>query len=187
MYTTKGKLLILPRHSLGIFGEAEVGGAVYKMSPSKDKQKVKKQQALQQEFQSIAKRQKPKPPLLRNVCVAYAVGGLICVIGQAISKFYTTLGFSAEDAGSPTVATLILIAAVLTGLGIYDVIGQFAGAGAAVPVTGFANSVVSAALEFKREGLVLGVGAKMFSLAGPVLVYGTVTAFVVGIIKACLR
>lgn len=157
------------------------------MSFLKDKQAVKKQQVLQQEYQDLAKRQKPKPPIVRNVFVAYLVGGLICVIGQAVAKFYMRLGFSVEDAGSPTVATLILIAAVLTGLGIYDVIGQFAGAGAAVPVTGFANSVVSAALEFKREGLVLGVGAKMFSLAGPVLVYGAVTAFVVGVIKALLR
>lgn len=157
------------------------------MSTSKNKQAIKQQQALQQEYQALAKRQKPKLPIVRNVCVAYLVGGLICVFGQAVAKLYMHLGFSAEDAGSPTVATLILIAAVLTGLGVYDVIGQFAGAGAAVPVTGFANSVVSAALEFKREGLVLGVGAKMFSLAGPVLVYGTVTAFVVGIIKALLR
>lgn len=158
-----------------------------KMTSLKDKQALKKQQALQQEYQDLAKRQKPKRPIVRNVCVAYLVGGLICVIGQAVAQLYIRLGFSVEDAGSPTVATLILIAAVLTGLGIYDVLGQFAGAGAAVPVTGFANSVVSAALEFKREGLVLGVGAKMFSLAGPVLVYGTVTAFVVGIIKALLR
>ncbi|NLW17637.1 MAG: stage V sporulation protein AC [Firmicutes bacterium] len=146
----------------------------------------KQQQAQQQAYQSLAQKQKPKPPVLRNVIVAYVVGGLICVFGQAITQLYLRLGFSVEDVGNPTVATLILISAVLTGLGIYDVIAQFAGAGTAVPVTGFANSVVSAALEFKREGLVLGVGAKMFSLAGPVIVYGTVTAFVVGIIKALL-
>lgn len=157
------------------------------MTSQSDKQAIKQQQMREQEYQKLAKRQKPKPPVLRNVFVAYLVGGLICVFGQAISQLYIRLGFSVENAGSPTVATLILIAALLTGFGIYDVLGQFAGAGSAVPVTGFANSVVSAALEFKREGLVLGVGAKMFTLAGPVLVYGSVTAFLVGIIKALLR
>lgn len=156
------------------------------MPSLKDKQAIKHEQALQQEYKDLAQRQKPKRPVVRNVCVAFLVGGLICVIGQALAQFYLRLGFSVEDVGSPTTATLILIAAILTGLGLYDVIGQFAGAGAAVPVTGFANSVVSAALEYKREGLVLGVGAKMFSLAGPVLVFGTVTAFVIGIIKALL-
>lgn len=157
------------------------------MAASQDKKKIKQQQALEKEYQSLAQRQKPKPPVVRNVIVAYLVGGLICVIGQAISQLYIRLGFSVEDVGSPTVATLIFIAALLTGLGVYDVLGQFAGAGAAVPVTGFANSVVASALEFKREGLVLGVGAKMFTLAGPVLVYGAITAFVVGIITALLR
>ncbi|HHW98835.1 MAG TPA: stage V sporulation protein AC [Firmicutes bacterium] len=157
------------------------------MVAKKEEKDIKRQQALEQEYKNLAQRQKPRTPVLRNVLVAYLVGGLICVIGQAITQLYIRLGYSIEDVGSPTVATLILISAVLTGLGIYDVIGQFAGAGSAVPVTGFANSVVSAALEFKREGLVLGVGARMFSLAGPVIVYGTVTAFLVGIIKALLR
>ncbi len=157
------------------------------MVAKKKEKDIKRQQALEQEYKNLAQRQKPRTPVLRNVLVAYLVGGLICVIGQAITQLYIRLGYSIEDVGSPTVATLILISAVLTGLGIYDVIGQFAGAGSAVPVTGFANSVVSAALEFKREGLVLGVGARMFSLAGPVIVYGTVTAFLVGIIKALLR
>ncbi|NLY54664.1 MAG: stage V sporulation protein AC [Firmicutes bacterium] len=141
----------------------------------------------QKEYQAIAQRKKMKPPVLRNVVVAWVVGGLICVLGQAINQFFISRGFSSEDAGSPTVAVLILISSILTGLGVYDVLGQFAGAGSAVPVTGFANSVVSAALEFKREGLVLGVGAKMFSLAGPVIVYGTITAFIVGVIRALLR
>ncbi len=145
-------------------------------------QKQKREQALNKEYQQLAKRQQIKPPVLRNVIVAYLVGGTICVIGQGITRLYIGLGFKPEEAGNPTVATLILIASILTGLGIYDILGQFAGAGSAVPVTGFANSVVSAALEFKREGLVLGVGAKMFSLAGPVIVYGTVTAFFVGLI-----
>lgn len=159
------------------------------MASSKQKKSAKREQALNKEYQAIAKRQQQgfKVPVLRNVLVAFLVGGLICDFGQAIAGFYISRGFKPEEAGNPTVATLILIAAILTGLGLYDVLGQFAGAGSAVPVTGFANSVVSAALEFKREGLVLGVGAKMFALAGPVITYGTVTAFLVGIIKALLR
>ena len=152
------------------------------VSSSKGKQQKKREQALDKEYQALAKRQQIKRPVLRNVIVAYLVGGLICVLGQAISKFYISIGFKPQDAGNPTVATLILLSAILTGLGVYDLLGQFAGAGSAVPVTGFANSVVSSALEFKREGLVLGVGAKMFSLAGPVIVYGSVTAFFVGVI-----
>ncbi len=158
------------------------------MPSSKEKNRTKREQALNQEYQAIAKRQQKdhKIPVLRNLLVAFIVGGLICVVGQAISNLFIGLGFKPEEAGNPTVATLILVAAVLTGLGVYDVLGQFAGAGSAVPVTGFANAVVSAALEFKREGLILGVGAKMFALAGPVIVYGTVTAFVVGLVKALL-
>lgn len=153
-----------------------------------DKNRTKREQALNKEYQAIAKRQQKEHriPVLRNLLVAFIVGGLICVIGQGIGKLFISIGFKPEDAGNPTVATLILVAAVLTGLGIYDILGQFAGAGSAVPVTGFANAVVAAALEFKREGLVLGVGAKMFALAGPVIVYGTVTAFVVGLVRALL-
>lgn len=139
------------------------------------------------QYQKMAKKNTPRPPYLRNVVVAYIVGGSICVLGQFIQSVYIQLGFPPEKAGNPTVATLIFIAAVLTGLGIFDDIGQFAGAGTAVPVTGFANSMVSAALEFKREGLVLGVGAKMFTLAGPVIVFGVVTAFFAGIAHALLK
>ncbi|MBT9133624.1 MAG: hypothetical protein DDT38_00347 [Firmicutes bacterium] len=126
-----------------------------------------------------------KIPIARNVIVAFLVGGFISVCGQVLMMLFVSLGFPEEKAGDPTVAALILIASVLTGL--WDVIGQFAGAGAGVPVTGFANSIVSSALEFKREGLVLSVGSRMFQLAGPIIVYGTVTAFVVGAVHAVLR
>lgn len=149
---------------------------------------AKQRQQLQyKDYQQLAKQKQLKRPILRNVCVAFLVGGFICVIGQAITMFFIRIGFKEETAGNPTVATLIFIAAVLTGLGVWDVIGQFAGAGAGVPVTGFANAIVSSAMEFKREGLILGVGARMFQLAGPVIVYGAVTAFVVGVIHALLR
>lgn len=152
------------------------------MPTAKDKKRTKRSQSLNKEYQAIAKRQRTKIPVLRNVIVAYIVGGLICVIGQGITQIYIGMGLKPEEAGSPTVATMIFIAAILTGLGVYDVLGQFAGAGSQVPVTGFANAVVSAGMEYKREGFILGTGAKMFSLAGPVIVYGTVTAFIIGLI-----
>ncbi len=157
------------------------------MAVKTKKQKMKHEQTLNKEYQQLAQQKRLKIPVLRNLIVAYLVGGTICVIGQAIGRFYIGLGFKPEEAGNPTVATLIFIASVLTGLGVYDVLGQFAGAGTAVPVTGFANSVVSAALEFKREGWVLGIGAKMFSLAGPVITFGAVTAFFIGIIWSLLN
>jgi stage V sporulation protein AC len=112
------------------------------------------------------------------------VGGIICTLGQAIQNFYIAFfDFNEKNAGNPTVATLILISALLTGFGIYDRIGQFAGAGSAVPVTGFANSMTSAALEHRSEGIVLGIATNMFKLAGNVIVFGTVSAYVVGIIR----
>lgn len=137
-------------------------------------------------YKETVKEVSPSPPLLRNFIVAYVFGGGICCFGQWLQGMFIKLGFTPEKAGDPTVATLILIAAILTGLGVFDRIAQFAGAGTAVPVTGFANSMVSAALEFRSEGLVLGVGCKMFSLAGTVIVFGAVTAFFAGIIHALL-
>ncbi len=141
-----------------------------------------------QSYQQMVKNSKPKPRVVRNVIVAYVVGGLVCVLGQLISGFFIRfLNYTEEGASNPTVATLVLLASIATGLGIYDELGRFAGAGSAVPVTGFANSIVSAAMEFKREGYVLGVGTKMFAVAGPVIVYGVVSAFVIGVIHALLR
>ncbi|MDM5316041.1 stage V sporulation protein AC [Fictibacillus sp. b24] len=143
--------------------------------------------ATKEEQQAYAKKIKPiqpKPPYVLNCLKAFLVGGLICVIGQAIQNFYIEFfNFSQETAGNPTVATLILIAALLTGLGVYDKIGQFAGAGSVVPVTGFANAVTSAALEHKSEGLVLGVATNLFKLAGAVIVFGAVSAYVFGMIR----
>jgi len=119
-----------------------------------------------------------------NCLKAFLVGGIICTLGQAIQNFYIAFfDFNEKNAGNPTVATLILISALLTGFGIYDRIGQFAGAGSAVPVTGFANSMTSAALEHRSEGIVLGIATNMFKLAGNVIVFGTVSAYVVGIIR----
>lgn len=129
---------------------------------------------------------KPKPPLLKNIILAFFFGGLISVIGQLLLVMYIFFGVPQEQAGNPTVSTIILIAALLTGFGVFDDIARVAGAGIAIPVTGFANSVTSMAIEFRREGLVLGTGAKMFGLAGSVIVFGVVTAFIIGIISALL-
>jgi len=148
--------------------------------------KAKQKQKLtwtQQEYQALAKRKEPARPVFKNCVRAFVVGGLICLIGQAVSEFFIRYyGFTERTAGNPTVAVMIFISVVLTCFGVYDKIAQWAGAGSAVPVTGFANSMCSAALEHKSEGIVLGVGANMFKLAGSVIVFGTVAAFVIGII-----
>ncbi len=151
-----------------------------------------KQKRMEQEekkkYQNLVNKMAPKPKILQNFLKAYIVGGAISLLGQFIQNIYIDyFNFSKEQVGNPTVATLIFISALLTGLGVYDRIGQFAGAGSAVPVTGFANSIASAAIEHRSEGLVLGVGANMFKLAGSVIVFGVVAAFIVGIIKTLIR
>jgi len=152
------------------------------------KQKTKQRQEMKRlDYQRLCVQKRLKIPVLRNTIVAFAVGGLVSVIGQGLILLYMRLGFSAEQAASPMVATLIVIASLLTGFGVWDYIGQFAGAGVGVPVTGFANSIVSSAIEFKREGFILGVGGRMFQLAGPIIVYGVVTALVVGILRGLVR
>lgn len=130
----------------------------------------------------------PRPPRLRNAVLAFVGGGLVCLVGEAITDVWeAVMGISHERAGDATVATLIFLAALLTGLGWFDKAGRFLGAGLAVPVTGFANAMSSAALEFKREGLVFGVGGRMFQLAGAVIVFGVTTAFVAGIVSAVIE
>lgn len=125
----------------------------------------------------------PKSPLAKDCLRAFLVGGLICTLGQGLNEIYTKLcGLPKEDAGTLTSATLILIAAILTGAGIFDRIAKFAGAGTLVPITGFANSVVSPAVDAKSEGLILGVGAKIFTVAGPVLLYGTLAGTLYGVV-----
>lgn len=137
-----------------------------------------------EEYRRMAGREKPSPPLLFNALKAFFSGGVICLLGQVIQNCYIAFGYSPEDASNPTVVTVIFLAALLTGLGLFDRLAGFAGAGSAVPVTGFANSLTAAALEFKKEGAVLGIGARIFSLAGSVLLFGVLTAFVVGLISA---
>ncbi|RNB52631.1 stage V sporulation protein AC [Brevibacillus gelatini] len=147
-------------------------------------QKKKKLTPVQQEYQQLAQRHEPKRPLVRNFTRAFFVGGFICLIGQGITElFIRYFDFTEKTAGNPTVAVLILLSALLTGLGVYDRIAQWAGAGTSVPVTGFANSITSAAIEHRSEGLVLGVGGNMFKLAGSVIVFGVVAAFIIGLLK----
>jgi len=123
----------------------------------------------------------PRSRVLTDCLKAFLVGGGICTIGQLLRNFgQQTLGLSIEDTGAFTSIVLIFLGAMLTGLGIYDVIGNFAGAGSIVPITGFSNSVTSPAIEFRTEGLILGVGAKMFTIAGPVIVYGILASMVYG-------
>lgn len=149
--------------------------------------KYKKMTMSPQEYQSYAKTREPARSVLQNCLRAFLVGGLICTLGQAVQDFFAyAFDMTQQQAGNPTVAVMIMISVVLTCLGVYDKIAQWAGAGTAVPVTGFANSMCSAALEHRSEGLVLGVGGNMFKLAGSVIVYGTVAAFFIGIIYMAL-
>ncbi len=138
--------------------------------------------AEQQKYQKQFEQLKPKTPILKNVIWAFIVGGLICMLGQFFINYFVSLGFSKKEAAGPTSVVLIFLSAFFTGLGIYDELGRRAGAGSIVPITGFANSIVAPAMEFKREGYVFGIGAKMFIIAGPVLVYGISTAIIIGLI-----
>ncbi|MGD8189133.1 stage V sporulation protein AC [Brevibacillus ginsengisoli] len=149
------------------------------------KTKNSKMEMTQALYQQQAAKFRPKRDIWLNTFRAFWVGGTICLLGQAIQNFYIHFfNFTEKTAGNPTVATLIFIATLLTGFGIYDNIGQYAGAGSAVPVTGFANSIASAAIEHRSEGYVLGVGGNMFKLAGSVIVFGVVAAFIGALIKS---
>ncbi len=144
----------------------------------------KKATPMQKDYQSRAKKLEPKRKVGTNVLRAFLVGGSICIFAQFLQNiFIKYFDFEKSDAGNPATAVLIFISALLTGLGIFDHISQWAGAGTAVPITGFANSIASAAIEHRSEGYVLGVGGNMFKIAGPVIVFGTFSAFVVAIIK----
>ncbi|QBP41687.1 stage V sporulation protein AC [Paenisporosarcina antarctica] len=138
-------------------------------------------------YQQTVDQMAPKRPIVKNCLKAFFVGGIICGIGQIITLTYIYFfSFTERTASNPTVATLIFMSMILTGLGIYKKIGQFGGAGSAVPVTGFGNAIISAAIEHRSEGFILGVGGNMFKLAGAVIVYGVFSAFVVALIKTSL-
>lgn len=150
--------------------------------------KKQKLDTTQEKYQKLVTATNPKPNLVRNALLAFVSGGLVCFLGQAFTDFYSwAMKLPPEKASNPATATMILVGALLTGFGHFDKLAHYAGAGLAVPVTGFANSVVSSALEFKREGYIMGIGSKMFMLAGSVITYGVVTAFFVGLIRAIFK
>lgn len=132
-------------------------------------------------YKSYVFEKMPKSSHWKNMIWAFLIGGLICVIGQAFIELYK-LWFTIEDASVLASGTMVLIAAVLTGLGVYDNIGRFAGAGSTIPITGFSNAVVSPALEFRAEGYIYGVGAKMFLVAGPVIVNGVTVSVIIALL-----
>ena len=142
---------------------------------------------VQQEYQAFQDEREVKRPIVGNCLKAFFVGGLICLIGQAIQMFFIyNFDFTEQTAGNPTVAVMIFLSMLLTGFGVYDRLAQFGGAGSAVPVTGFGNAVISAAIEHRTEGFVLGVGGNMFKLAGSVIMFGVFSAFVIATIKTIL-
>jgi len=139
------------------------------------------------QYKKLVDEIKPRPPLIRNTLGAFIFGGLIALMGQFLLNFFQGQGLPVNDAGAATSSTLVFLAALFTGLGIYDEIAKYGGAGTIVPITGFANSMVAPAMEYRAEGLVLGVGARLFSVAGPVLVFGIVTGWAIGIFYYIFR
>ena len=134
------------------------------------------------EYADFVSKHEPSSPHLLNFIKAFVIGGFICLLGQGLINLFLFLGLPKENASASTSVSLIFLSALLTGLGVYDKIAKHAGAGTLVPITGFANSIVSEAIEFKSEGFVLGLGANMFKIAGPVIVYGTVASVIYGVV-----
>jgi len=136
----------------------------------------------EKEYDKLVKSMMPRSPIVKDCIFAFVIGGLICTLGQLLSNGYRALGLDETAAGTAVSITLVALSALLTGLSLYDNIAKHAGAGTLVPITGFANAIAAPAIEFKTEGFILGVGAKMFTIAGPVIVYGTVASVIYGII-----
>ena len=139
------------------------------------------------EYQQYVKERAPKSPIVKDTILAFVIGGVICAAGQLIMNGYLAAGLNKEDAGTATSCTLVLISALLTGLNLYNKLGRFGGAGTLVPITGFANAVVSPAIDFKSEGFITGMAAKMFTVAGPVIVFGTLSSVVYGVILMLMK
>lgn len=136
----------------------------------------------EKQYGALVARMAPKSPMWRDCLNAFWIGGLICVVGQIFTNCYGAWGLEKQNAGTAASMTLVAMSALLTGLSVYDDIAKHAGAGTLVPITGFANAIAAPAVEFKTEGFVLGVGAKMFTIAGPVIVYGLAASVVYGFI-----
>jgi stage V sporulation protein AC len=133
-------------------------------------------------YQQLVDQIKPKPNIGVNCLKTFLVGGVICCLGQGVLDLALAAGYSEKDAGATMVITMIFLGALLTGLGVYDKLGKFSGAGSIVPITGFANAIVASAMEFKREGYIFGVGSRIFTIAGPTLLFGFVAYVIVGIL-----
>ena len=136
----------------------------------------------EREYGKLVKKMMPKSPIVKDCIWAFVVGGLICTIGQLFMNGYTAIGLDKTNAGTAASMSLVVLSALLTGLSLYDNIAKHAGAGTLVPITGFANAIAAPAVEFKTEGFILGVGAKMFTIAGPVIVYGVSASVLYGLI-----
>ena len=134
------------------------------------------------EYKNYVEQKAKKSPIVKDVVLAFVIGGLICVVGQAIQNGWSAMGLNKEDAGTATSVCLVLLSALLTGVNLYNKLARFGGAGTLVPITGFANAVVSPAIDFKSEGFVTGMAAKMFTVAGPVIVFGTLASAIYGAI-----
>lgn len=134
------------------------------------------------DYSKMTDKASPNSPVVQNCIRAFLFGGGICLFAQVLNKLYEKIGLNADEVKLATPSTVIIITAILTGIGVFDKIARYAGAGTIVPITGFANSVVSPALEFRHEGYILGTAAQMFSIAGPVIVYGTASSFLYGLI-----
>lgn len=139
------------------------------------------------QYKKMAQKASPGTNSIKNICMAFLFGGGICTLGQIIRNIYMSLGLNLKDASTFVSITLIALSAILTALRVYDNIAKHAGAGTLVPITGFANSIVAPAMEFKNEGYVIGIGGKMFVIAGPVLVYGTAASVLYGLILWFLK
>ena len=139
-----------------------------------------------EEYRAYVKQTQPKSPIVKDTVLAFVIGGLICLLGQLILEFWKSQGLDQETASAATSVTLVGLSALLTGLNLYNTIARFGGAGTLVPITGFANAVVSPALDFKSEGLITGMAAKMFVVAGPVIVFGVSASVVYGLILSVL-
>lgn len=139
------------------------------------------------QYKEFSDKKSPRSPVLKNCVKAFFIGGLICILGEALSKIYAGFGMGKEEAGALVSVSLIFLSMLFTGLGIYPRIAKHAGAGTLVPITGFANAVASSAIEARSEGYVMGVGAKLFTIAGPVIVYGITAAAAGGVITYLLQ
>ena len=136
----------------------------------------------EKEYGKLIEDMSPKSPMWKDCLMAFVVGGLICTLGQVFMNWYQNMGLGEKDAGTAVSMTLVALSALFTGLSLYDNLAKHAGAGTLVPITGFANAIAAPAVEFKTEGFILGVGAKMFTIAGPVIVYGVSASVVYGLI-----